>query len=140
MSTSLSQPSSKRPPRILIVDDDRDNCELLPFIIRTDCCDCEVVSCDDVSRARTALSQTQYDLLILDYIMPGATGAELCREIRKSNPAVPIVFYTADAMPASQKECLDAGASAVLVKPNDLFQIGSVIKGLLDSREMAVQR
>jgi CheY-like chemotaxis protein len=121
----------ERPPNVLIVDDDADNCEMLPILFRNDGCTCEFVTCLSVSDARKALLEKRFDLIILDYVMPGISGAEFCREVRNADPSVPIVFYTAQAMTSAREECLDAGATAFLVKPNDIYHIGSLARDLL---------
>lgn len=59
------------------------------------------------------------DCLLLDLHMPGMTGLEVLREMRRTNSQPPTVVITAHDEPASREQCLAAGAAAYLCKPLD---------------------
>jgi DNA-binding response OmpR family regulator len=61
--------------------------------------------------------QTQYTLAIIDWLLPGLSGVELCRRLRKSGNTLPVLMLTAKDTEADKVEGLDAGADDYLVKP-----------------------
>ena len=70
-----------------------------------------------------AQSGKHFDLYLLDHTFPDASGVTLCRELRKANAEMPILFYSARAMEAEKKEALEAGAQDYLIKPRDIFNL-----------------
>ena len=72
-----------------------------------------------------------YNLVILDVNLPGMNGFELCRAIRQSNQAVPIVMLTAMSAVEDKIEAFDAGADDYIIKPFDFREIVIRIRALL---------
>lgn len=72
-----------------------------------------------------------FDLVISDIILPGLNGFELCREIRKINPSIPILMLTALGSTDDKLDGFDAGADDYLVKPFDFRELNARIKALL---------
>ena len=91
----------------------------------------EVESAGNALEALERIGTTSYDAYILDVALPAISGIELCKRIRANNKSVPIVFYTARADAATRQLALDAGADAVLAKPNDLDRIAPVLARFL---------
>lgn len=79
--------------------------------------------CKNVDDAESALRSTNYDLAILDINLPGKSGLELLREIRKSKDNRPVLFLTARDTVRHRIEGLNAGADDYLVKPFDLDEL-----------------
>lgn len=103
--------------RILIVDDDE-----MVLIALEELLQPEGYEVHTVPRAREALEileQEDFDLLILDVIMPEMSGFELCRKIREMDKCkeTPIVFLTAKSREEDRVQGLEAGASVFLSKP-----------------------
>ena len=75
------------------------------------------------------------DLIVLDVIMPGIKGRELCAKIKSYQVLknIPVVFLTAKDSDDDIKAELDAGAMAHLTKPIDPSQLMSIVKGILES-------
>ena len=71
----------------------------------------------DGDEALTLLAQTEFDLLLLDWDMPGKPGIEIVRTLRSSGSQIPIVMVTAAAQRAKVIEALSAGASDYVIKP-----------------------
>lgn len=72
-----------------------------------------------------------YDLLILDWMLPGITGLEICQELRKTDRITPVLFLTAKDTLDDRVEGLDAGADDYLVKPFELRELLARVRALL---------
>ena len=81
--------------------------------------------------AEILFTQQQFDLLILDVMMPGMTGYELCQKIRLKNSEVPILMLTAMGMVDDKVIGLEAGADDYLVKPFHLKELLARLAALL---------
>ncbi|MDF5732298.1 MAG: response regulator transcription factor [Rhizonema sp. PD38] len=72
-----------------------------------------------------------YDLLILDWMLPGKTGLEICQELRRHGKSTPVLFLTAKDTLDDRVEGLDAGADDYLVKPFELRELLARVRALL---------
>jgi len=77
------------------------------------------------------LSATHYDLVVLDLMLPGMSGLELCRRLRERGQSVPILVLTARAATEDKVRGLDAGADDYLVKPFELDELAARVRALL---------
>lgn len=100
--------------RILIVDDDQDICSLVKAYLERS--EFEVEVAHDGSMAKSALGRTPFDLLLLDVMLPGQSGLDLCREFRSASN-VPIIMLTAMGQLADKVTGLELGADDYMVKP-----------------------
>ncbi|MDX5421895.1 MAG: response regulator transcription factor [Hymenobacteraceae bacterium] len=75
--------------------------------------------------------QKDYDLIILDIILPNCSGLEICQEIRKSNPHVPVLMLTALGTTDDVVTGLSAGADDYLVKPFKFKELLARVRALL---------
>ena len=75
--------------------------------------------------------QYKYDLFILDIIIPGISGLELCKRIKKLNPGIPVLMLTALGTTDDKIIGFDAGASDYLVKPFEFRELLARVKVLL---------
>ena len=103
--------------RVLCVDDDEDTCTMLCGLLGL--IDCQVVTAATAGEALALIARSRFDLYLLDNWLPGGSGVELCREIRKSDPSARIVFYSGAGLESEREEALAAGAQSYLVKPGD---------------------
>jgi two-component system copper resistance phosphate regulon response regulator CusR len=76
----------------------------------------------------------EYDILLLDWMMPGASGIEICRAIRKENKTIPIIFLTAKDTVDDTVFALEAGANDYLKKPFAFEELLARIKVLLRNK------
>lgn len=73
----------------------------------------------------------EYDLILLDYILPDISGVELCRKLRKANIKVPILFVTVKYGIRDRVLALDAGADDYILKPFSVKELHARIRALL---------
>jgi two-component system, NtrC family, response regulator HydG len=109
------------PARILVVDDDQDNCRNLSDIL-TDL-GYQVDSAHDGLSALELVRQRPYDVALLDFKMPGMDGLTLYREIKKQRAGMVSLLVTAYASPATAEEALAAGTWKVVAKPVDFRKL-----------------
>lgn len=76
----------------------------------------------------------EYDIVLLDWMMPGMSGIEICRSIRKENKSIPIIFLTAKDTVDETVFGLEAGANDYLKKPFAFEELLARIKVLLRSK------
>ena len=80
---------------------------------------------------------TAYDLIILDVMMPGIDGFDVCRQLRKLGSNTPILILSARDMVADRVAGLDAGADDYLTKPFVFAELSARVRALLRRRESA---
>lgn len=116
-------------PHLLLVDDDRRIRDLLSRFLASE--GYRVTTAKSAADARGKLNGLNFDLLILDVMMPGETGFDLARSIRKTS-SVPIVMLTARHEAESRIEGLQLGADDYVAKPFEprelLLRIGNILK------------
>lgn len=103
--------------KILIADDEKDVRNLVRFTFERR--GFEVVEAADGIQALTVAHRESPDLIILDAMMPGMSGYEASRELKKAEATkgIPIVFLSAKGQTYEVAEGLEAGAVAYIVKP-----------------------
>ncbi|MBD2138471.1 response regulator transcription factor [Anabaena sp. FACHB-1237] len=72
-----------------------------------------------------------YDLLILDWMLPGKTGLQICQELRHQGKTTPVLFLTAKDTLDDRVQGLDAGADDYLIKPFELRELLARVRALL---------
>ncbi len=100
--------------RVLVVDDDPALAEMLTIVLRGEGFDTTVVS--DGSRALPALRELKPDLVLLDLMLPGMNGIDVCKAIRAES-GVPVVMLTAKSDTVDIVLGLESGADDYVVKP-----------------------
>lgn len=100
---------------VMVVDDDQDLAEMLGIVLNGVGMEVDLVSSGD--EALEVFKNSQPDLVLLDIMLPGVDGIEVCREIRKYSTRVPIVMLTAKSDTHDIVKGLEAGADDYMVKP-----------------------
>ena len=118
--------SSKKPPTILIVDDDAGQRSLLDSFLRSQ--GFETVPVASGERALELLRKADFDMMISDVRMPGISGLETLREARKSHAALPILLVTAYADIRDAVVAMRDGAVNYLSKPIDLDELLATVR------------
>ena len=118
---------------LLIVDDDERIRSLLQkFLMRNGFL---VTAARDAAHARRVLSGLDFDLIVLDVMMPGEDGLSLCRSLRETH-ATPILLLTAKGETGNRIEGLEAGADDYLPKPFEpkelLLRINAILRRVPD--------
>lgn len=85
---------------------------------------------EDGDTAQWLISQKDYDLLILDWMLPKISGVNLCRQYRQTGKTAPVLMLTAKDTTADKVVGLDAGADDYLVKPVDVVELLARVRAL----------
>jgi CheY-like chemotaxis protein len=117
-------------PRILYVDDDVANNEMMTFWLREEC-GYDVSSAIDGKGAIALIEAEFFDLYLLDYCLPDMTAINLCERIRQINPAAPIMIYSALDRKVDKERAFSAGANHYLMKPDEMSLIKPEVARLL---------
>lgn len=114
--------------KILIVDDDNNIAELISLYLTKECYDTEIVN--DGESALQAFETGNPNLILLDLMLPGIDGYQVCREIRsKSN--VPIIMLSAKGEIFDKVLGLELGADDYIMKPFDSKELVARVKAVL---------
>ncbi len=129
--------AAHRGARLLLVDDDHDVRELVGTLLKT--LGLEVDEVESAEDAISALQREMYDLLLLDWSLPGMHGLDLCKKLRTADSFtyLPIVFLTSHSSSKDIVEAFAAGADDYVVKPFRAPELGARIFGLLRRARMA---
>jgi two-component system response regulator MtrA len=114
--------------RVLVVDDDQALSEMLGIVLRAE--GYEALFCDDGSKAQGIFKETKPDLVLLDLMLPGIDGIEVCKRIR-SESGVPIVMLTARGDTLDVVKGLESGADDYIIKPFKPKELVARIKARL---------
>jgi len=115
--------------RLLLVEDERKVSDLVARALRAESYAVDVA--EDGQRGWELAQSYQYDLIILDLMLPQLPGEELLRRIRRTNPSVPILVLTARAATQDKVNNFEAGADDYLTKPFAFAELVMRVKALL---------
>jgi len=118
-------------PRVLVIDDDAVNLKLVEEILAPLALDLRTAG--SARQAFTALEEAAPDLILLDRMMPGESGIDLLRRLRKEPrfSRIPVIIQTACASSRDLREGFDAGAAYYVTKPLDHDLLRGVVRGAL---------
>ena len=120
-------------PKILIVEDERNLCDLIRDNLQEQ--GYQVLQAFDGPSALTMARETVPDLVILDIMLPGMDGLEVCRRLRQGS-IVPILMLTARAEEIDRVLGLELGADDYLTKPFSMRELKARVRALLRRVEM----
>jgi two-component system, OmpR family, copper resistance phosphate regulon response regulator CusR len=115
--------------RVLLVEDEPQVAALLAKGLREHAYAVDVAA--DAEEAVHEAGVNEYDLVVLDVLLPGRSGLDVCRELRRSGFSAPILMLTARDAVAHRVEGLDAGADDYLTKPFDFGELLARVRALL---------
>ena len=121
------------PKNILIVDDEEDIRKLLKLNLLKN--NYSVYECENGIKALQILEKEPIDMVLLDLMMPGKDGYDVCRELRMKNNQVPIIFLTARSSEIDEVLGLELGADDYVKKPFSVKSLISRIKTIFRRME-----
>jgi DNA-binding response OmpR family regulator len=134
-STSHFQSSDKH---ILVVEDDPDISQLLEINLKDIAFQVDVVNngVDGLNRA----SNHDYQLIVLDLMLPGMDGLELCRRLRSQSVNIPVLMLTARSSELDRVLGLELGADDYLTKPFSIKELQARVKAILRRVELSAKQ
>lgn len=119
--------------KILIVDDEKDILELISFNLDNE--GYKTTTAASGEAALSLLRKSGYDLMILDVMLPGIDGFDLCKIIRNDeNLSLPIIMLTAKSTEGDKVSGLEIGADYYLTKPFSIRELKAIIKATLRNK------
>ncbi len=117
--------------RILIVDDEPTILMLIGMMLKRE--GYEVVEAKDGEECFSKLKEKKPDLILLDVMMPGQDGWEICRKIKgaRETRGIPVAMFTVRTSEDSMEKSMEYGADAHINKPIDKKELFDTIKRLL---------
>ena len=114
--------------KILIVDDDENIAELISLYLTKECFETMIVY--DGESALSSFDTFQPNLILLDLMLPGIDGYQVCREVRKNNN-VPIIMLSAKGETFDKVLGLELGADDYIIKPFETKEMVARVKACL---------
>ena len=120
-------------PRVLIAEADPWSRDLLKQVLLNVRCDARLDVCADGHEALARLAENPYDLVIVDWELPGVDGLNVLRSVRqrKRNPPLPFILMSSRNDSASVREALPLAPTAYLTKPLNMESLTQRLQGLL---------
>ena len=122
--------------RILIVDDDYNIAELISLYLTKECFETKIVG--DGEEALRVFPEFQPNLILLDLMLPGIDGYQVCRELR-STSQVPIIMLSAKGEIFDKVLGLELGADDYMIKPFDSKELVARVKAVLRRYQLPAQ-
>ena len=116
-------------PKVLVVDDEPYISDLLVAALKFE--GFEVDTAMDGAEAISTVGRDHYDIILLDVMLPDATGTELCRKFRMMDIESPVLFLTARDATEDKLSGFDAGGDDYVTKPFNLDELVARMRALL---------
>ncbi len=123
--------------RIMMIEDDQKLSRFLKLGLTQDGFAVDVYG--DGESALREFGATDYDLVIVDWRLPGMDGTAVCKEIRNKGSHVPILFLTAQNAVEDKVRGLESGADDYLTKPFSFIELGARLQALLRRRHDPIE-
>src|SRR5579872_5711096 len=120
-------------PRVLVVDDVASHARVTAIGLRIEGFEVEVAA--DSDGALRVLAEQAFDVAMVDLMMPGTNGMQLCRMIREKHPETRVVLTSTYHLSERQLLRADCGAVGFVPKPFDLTELARFLKGKLPASE-----
>jgi len=134
MTTDAGPSTDRRPPRILVVDDERSMRELLAIVLRRE--GYEVLLAENGRTAVSLLEREPVDLLISDIKMPDLSGVDVLRAAKKVDQDILGIMITAFASTETAVEAMRLGACDYLSKPFDIDLLKMKVREKIENRQL----
>ncbi len=136
----MSTPSSDRPAKLLIADDNQQNRELLEAYLVVE--GYEIAMATDGQETLDQVAAISPDLVLLDIMMPRLSGYEVCQQLKRDDDTrgIPILMVTALNEMGDIERAVEAGCDDFLTKPVNRLELTTRIKSLLRVRRLTDER
>lgn len=121
-------------PRVLIVEDDLDLCDRVNMWLSHE--EHVVEAVNDGLEALNLLKSREYDIVILDWDLPGMLGIDVCKSFRESGGLTPVLMLTGRGNMADKEQGFDAGADDYLTKPFHLKELSARVRAMVRRSSM----
>ncbi len=118
-------------PKLFIIDDHKLFASGLAGLLEDDLPDVEIVVFSEVEQALSIAAEAPPDIALLDYYLPGLSGAEAIARLREAAPATKIIVISASLSPADRQVSEAAGAATFLAKASDPDDVVDAISAIL---------
>ncbi len=123
---------------ILVVDDEEMIRELLSSALQQENYQCHLAG--NVDEAFSVLGSQRIDLVISDIMMPGRSGVDLLRDLKKVDPEIAVLMITGLSDMNTALECIHLGADDYLTKPFGISRVMLTVKNLIEKRCLAIEK
>jgi DNA-binding response OmpR family regulator len=114
--------------KVLIVEDDNDIAQLVQMHVRDLGCQCDIANDGEIGLQKAL--KNPYDLIILDLMLPGVDGMEICKEVRSEKNYTPILMLTSRSEEFDKVLGLEFGADDYLTKPFSVRELIARVKAI----------
>ena len=125
----------KKKSLILVLDDDPDICIMIKMVL--DYYGYDAMDAENEETARKIISSSHVDLLIMDMLLSGVDGTDICRQLKqdKETSSIPILMFSAH--PTAKETCLAAGADDFISKPFEMNDMMDKISFFLERKKIS---
>ncbi len=117
--------------QVLIVEDEEKIANVLRRGLREELYTVDIAKDGEEALYKLEINDYEYDLVILDLMIPKVSGEDVCRKIRTVNTSLPILILTAKDTTDDQVESLDAGADDYVTKPFSYAELSARVRALI---------
>ena len=120
---------------ILVLDDDPDICIMIKMVL--DYYGYNAMDAENEESAKKIISSNHVDLVIMDMLLSGADGTDICRQLKqnKDTSSIPILMFSAH--PTAKETCLAAGADDFISKPFEMSDMMEKISFFLERKKIS---
>jgi DNA-binding response OmpR family regulator len=117
---------------ILVLDDDPDICMMIKMVLNY--YGHLAMEAADEEKARNIISSNHVDLIIMDMLLSGADGSDICRQLKQDQKtsSIPVLMFSAH--PTAKESCLAAGANDFIAKPFEMNDLMARINYFLEQK------
>jgi two-component system alkaline phosphatase synthesis response regulator PhoP len=137
MKRAKGKDEPEKTPKVLVVDDNRENLELLQAYLED--LDCETIPARDGPQALQIVARKPPDLILLDVMMPRMSGFEVCKRL-KNDPKtsdIPIIMVTALNEFGDIERGIDSGTDDFISKPVNKLELTTRVKTMLKLKHLS---
>jgi two-component system, OmpR family, alkaline phosphatase synthesis response regulator PhoP len=132
--TAVPKPAQNSVPKILVVDDEKDIAYSIEFALKQE--GYQTMTCHDGLQAVSLIEEEGFDLIILDVLLPGISGFDICKEIRAKGIKTPVIMLTAKTTEIDAVIGLELGADDYIPKPARMKELVARIRTRLRSSQL----